>query len=108
MYKIGQLLKLQKTMEIGSTFNGDVIKTHRGDKAVVTSKGSLLFLSGNAKGCITLPSDVEVKGYDVGCIAKVIIDRVNSVLWAYLDDEVKKEVLGYIGDEVSEYLEKIF
>lgn len=102
--KIGQIIRLKEDIELKSTFGDEVTKVCKGDKAVITSQGSILFLTGNARGSITPPDDtMQVKGYDVDSITEIIMKEIGSLLDSYCDDED----LEIIQDSIEIVLEDI-
>lgn len=87
-YKAGELIVNEKDFEIETVLTKTKKTIKAGDKAVVTSKGHIQYITGEAIG-MRQALGIEVKGYDHRSISKRILQRLNDVygLEDFIEDE---------------------
>lgn len=105
-YKIGQEIEFEEGFEI-ETFRGRKIEVKKGDKAVVTSRGIITYLTGNARDMRQVVEGMTVEGYDHKNISKMILQRLINVF--DLEVFMEYEEIGYseMIDEMEDVLWEI-
>ena len=106
-YKIGQEIEFKADFEI-ETFRDRKIEVKKGDKAVVTSRGFITYITGNARDMRQVVDGMTVEGYDHRNIAKMILQRLINVynLEEFMEyEEIEsKEIIDEIEDVLLEIL----
>ena len=97
VYKIGEGLEITENFEF-ETLGGRKFEVKAGDRGVLTSNGFIIYVTGEARGCIQR-ADCEMEGYDNRNIAQLIYDRLdgNYGIGDMLDDE-EAEIRCFIDD----------
>lgn len=78
-YRIGQIIKASKDYEIKSIIGGKEISVKENDKAVITSRGSIRYINGQAKDMIQNYDGIELDGYAHRDISELIFKRLNNI-----------------------------
>ncbi|MEG1310677.1 MAG: hypothetical protein RR942_04730 [Romboutsia sp.] len=106
-YKIGQQIKFEENFEIES-FRGRKIQVKKGDKAVVTGRGLITYLTGEAKEMRQVVKEMTVEDYDHRNISKMILQRLINVynLEEFMEyEEIQfKEMIDEMEDVLCEIL----
>lgn len=77
-YRIGEKIEAIKDYEIEKSISNEKIKVKKGDEAIITSKGNVRYISGDAKDMIQKFGGVQIKGYDHKSIADMIYNHLNK------------------------------
>lgn len=75
---IGQEVEISEGFPLESVLAGKTVNVKKGDKGVVDSNGFIHYISGEARGKIQKFADVELNGYDVENISKLIYKRLDG------------------------------
>lgn len=108
-HKIGEIIKITNDFEIKSALGGYIKQVKKGDTGFIDSKGSIHYLTGEARDKIQKIDDIELKGYDYESITNLIYKRLNCEfdIDNMLDDSDIDEVEHFkdiIKDVLSEIL----
>jgi len=108
-YEIGKEIEITEDFEIRAALSDTKLHVKKGDKGYVSSKGSIHYTTGEARGKIQKIEDCQVEGYDTENIAKLIWKR----LWSRFPFEdivdgdylTESEIMDEIQDILSDILE---
>lgn len=106
IYKIGQEVEITEDFEF-ETLGGRKFKVKKGDKAILSSRGTIEYITGNAKGLFQ-KADCGLKGYDSLNIAhrifKALCREYNLLEFIECEEINSDEVIDLIEYELNKIL----